>query len=84
LLPAWKACLEKLEMPVKIMPRDVSTRWNSTYDMLCFGIKYRKAIESMTSERKHDLRQFELEEEEWVMAEELSGTLKVRVCDCDR
>ena len=48
--------------------------------MLCFSITYRKAIEAMTSERKNDLRQFELEEEEWAIAEELGNTLKVRVC----
>lgn len=62
------------------MPRDVSTRWNSTYDMLCFAIKYRKAIEIMTSEKKNDLRQFELEEDEWTIAEQLSDILRARVC----
>ncbi|KAF8219412.1 hypothetical protein L208DRAFT_1077599, partial [Tricholoma matsutake] len=48
LLPAWKECLENLELPIKIMPRDISTRWNSTYNMLCFAIQYRAAIEDMT------------------------------------
>ena len=48
--------------------------------MLCFSITYRKAIEAMTLERKNDLQQFELEEEEWAIAEELGNTLKVRVC----
>jgi hypothetical protein len=81
LLPAWKATLNDLGLPIKIMPRDVATRWNSTYDMLSFSVKYRKAIEVMTSERKNDLRQFELEEEEWAIAEELGNTLMVRVCD---
>ena len=49
--------------------------------MLSFSVKYRKAIEVMTSERKNDLHQFELEEEEWAIAEELGNTLMVRVCD---
>jgi hypothetical protein len=49
--------------------------------MLCFANEYRTAIENMTSERKNDLRQFELEEEEWAIAEELCNTLKVRVCN---
>jgi hypothetical protein len=79
LLQAWKACLKDLKLPIRIMPCDVSTRWNLTYDMLCFSIEYRKAIENMTSERKNDLRQYELDEDEWVIAEELSDTLKVRV-----
>jgi hypothetical protein len=79
LLPAWKACLEELGLPVKIMPRDVTTRWNSTYDMLYFALEYRAAIESITSDRKNNLRQFELVEDEWVIVKELQDTLKV--CD---
>jgi hypothetical protein len=59
------------------MSRDVTTRWNSTYDMLSFVVKYRKAIELLTSERKNDLRQYELMEAEWVIASELCDTLKV-------
>jgi hypothetical protein len=78
LLPAWKECLENVKLAIKIMPCDISTRWNSTYDMLCFAIQYRMAIEGMTSDQKNDLRQFELAEEEWEIAEELRDTLKVR------
>jgi len=59
------------------MSRDVTTRWNSTYDMLSFVIKYQKAIKQFTSERKNDLRQYELTESEWVIASELCNTLKV-------
>ena len=47
--------------------------------MLCFSIEYRKAIENMTLERKNDLCQYKLDEDEWVIAEKLSDTLKVRV-----
>ena len=61
------------------MPHDVSTCWNSTYDMLSFAIEYREAIESMTADQKNDLRKFELAEEEWVIAEEVRNTLKA--CD---
>ena len=64
---------------MKIMPCDVTMRWNSTYDMLYFALEYRVAIESITSDRKNDLRQFELVEDEWVIVEELRDMLKV--CD---
>ena len=40
LLPAWKAALEDLELALKIMPRDISTQWNSTYKMLCFAVEH--------------------------------------------
>jgi len=59
------------------MPQDVSTQWNSTYNMLCFAIGYCKAIENITSDHKNDLQQFELTEDEWVIAKQLRDTLKV-------
>jgi hypothetical protein len=59
------------------MSRDVTTRWNSTYDMLSFVVTYRKAIEYITSERKNELRHYELTENEWLVAIELCNTLKV-------
>lgn len=77
LLPAWKLCLEELELAVRIMPRDVRTRWNSTYDMLSFSLQYRKAIEYITSDLKNNLRKYELTDEEWIIADELKDTLKV-------
>jgi hypothetical protein len=40
LLPAWKVLLEELELKVRVMPWDISTQWNSTFDMLDFAIEY--------------------------------------------
>jgi len=67
------------------MPQDVSTWWNSTYDMLCLAIEYRKVIENMTSECKNDLWQFELIEDKWVVATQLNDMLEVHDSfgDCD-
>ncbi|KAF8836547.1 hypothetical protein BDN67DRAFT_874121, partial [Paxillus ammoniavirescens] len=45
ILPEWKQTLGELKLPVQIMPRDVSTRWNSTFDMLEFALKYRQAVD---------------------------------------
>jgi hypothetical protein len=47
--------------------------------MLCFAVDYCKAIESISLDRKNDLRQFKLVEDEWAIMEELRDTLKV--CD---
>ena len=79
LLPAWKATLSALDLAVRLMPRDVATRWNSTFDMLDFALEYRLGVDAMTSERKHDLRKFELTAEEWEIARQLHDVLKVRV-----
>lgn len=59
------------------MPRDVRTRWNSTYQMLSFAVEYREAVDSLTSDRTMGLRQMELDEEEWKIAGQLCEILKV-------
>jgi len=60
-----------------MMPRDVSTRWNSTYDMLEFALNYRAALDTMTDDRDMKLRQFELSKKDWDMAAELCQALQV-------
>ena len=60
-----------------MMPRNVSTRWNSTFDMLNFAITYRSALDAMTANRGLNLCKFELDNEEWVAAEKLRDTLEV-------
>jgi len=59
------------------MPRDVSTRWNSTFDMLKFACLYRDAINKITDDRSMKLRDYELKDFEWKIVEELRDCLKV-------
>jgi hypothetical protein len=80
LLPAWMALLTKLKLPSRMMPRDVATRWNSTFDMLDFTLQYRSAIDAITDDRRMDLRQLELSEHEWKLASQLHKVLKVGTC----
>jgi hypothetical protein len=60
------------------MPRDVATRWNSTYNMLHFAIEYRKAIDAISGDREMELHKFELAEYKWKIATQLWDVLKVR------
>ncbi len=78
LLPAWYDIVEKHELPCRVLPRDVRTRWNSTFHMLEVALQYKDAIEDITSEKKFGLREYEMDEEEWTMAEQLRNVLKVR------
>ncbi|KAF9053411.1 hypothetical protein BJ165DRAFT_1338755 [Panaeolus papilionaceus] len=78
LLPAWKECLEELNLAVKVIPRDVRTRWNSTYDMLLFVFKYQKAYERFTAVEGNGLREkFELGSGDWVVVKQMCDILKV-------
>jgi hypothetical protein len=58
-----------------IFPRDVATRWNSTYDMLKFALEYCAVIDAITADKLLRLRKFELEDEEWLVVEDLVAIL---------
>ena len=60
-----------------MMPRDVSTCWNFTYDMLEFAITYHKALDKVTGDCDLNLRKFELSGEDWMIATNLRDVLKV-------
>ncbi|TFK81778.1 hypothetical protein K466DRAFT_453724, partial [Polyporus arcularius HHB13444] len=55
LLPAWKKILKDLNLPEKMLPRDVKTRWNSTYDMASECLKYRAAIDRLCADQANGL-----------------------------
>jgi hypothetical protein len=59
------------------MPRDVATRWNSTYAMIQFAVKYKKAIDIICDRGRCGLREQTLSGDEWELAEQLSIVLKV-------
>ncbi len=47
-----------------MIPRDVCTRWNSTYDMIKMAVEYAKAIKRICSDAENGLREFELDADE--------------------
>ncbi|TFK57985.1 hypothetical protein BDN72DRAFT_782648, partial [Pluteus cervinus] len=74
LLPLWYAALKKHNLDECLLPRDVSTRWNLTFDLADAACKNRKAIDEITKEK--ELRVCEMTDEEWELAEQLRSTLK--------
>ena len=77
MLPRWYKILDEIKHHARIMPRDIATQWNSTYDMLVFAIEYCKALDIITSERNMKLCSYELSPEEWDIATHLCDVLKV-------
>ena len=61
------------------MPRDVATRWNSTYDMLEFAIEFQEALDTITGEKEMRLRKYKMDNEEWEIAQQLRDVLKVSI-----
>jgi hypothetical protein len=50
--------------------------------MLSFAIKYHAMIDAMTADKSLKLRKFELETEEWAIAEDLVAILLVSMHTC--
>jgi len=77
MLPQWFSILNDLKLAERMIPRDVATRWNSTFDMLDFAVEHIAAINTITGDRDMKLRQYELSEDEWNIARQLRDVLKV-------
>ncbi|KAL1684625.1 hypothetical protein GGG16DRAFT_40711, partial [Schizophyllum commune] len=83
LLPAWLQCLKDHNMPESNIPRDVSTRWNSTYDVLEYVEKHRKPLKAYLADDNHtfELEAFALTAQEWRCVKDLRNVLKVSSTD---
>jgi hypothetical protein len=75
-LPRWFQILEELSLTLRMIPCDVSTRWNSTYDMLSFILEHKAAIIKMTGEQEMKLRKYKLDKREWDLIDQLCKALK--------
>lgn len=67
-----------ISLPKRVLPRDVRTRWNSTYQMLAVAVEYKEAVDKLTADKKLSMRKYELSEAEWKIATDLRDVLQVR------
>ncbi|KAG2354704.1 hypothetical protein BDR07DRAFT_1305232 [Suillus spraguei] len=77
ILPAWHSILQDLAWPQTLMPQDVATQGNLTFDMLSYAVEHREAIDAVTQRWDLGLHKFELEDHEWVILKQLCDVLKI-------
>ena len=75
--PRWRELCKARKIKDKNMPLDVRTHWNSTYVLLEFAVEYHEVIDNLTSERGLELRDYEMDPDEWQLAKQLRYILKV-------
>jgi hypothetical protein len=76
-LPAWRRICREVHLKKCLIPHDVVTRWNSTYDMMKFTLTYRVAIDKITADKGLKLRRYELDNNNWTIIEDLMSVLEV-------
>jgi len=60
-----------------MIPCDIHTRWNATYDMLNFAYEYKEAINQITDRREMKLWDYKIKLHEWDIIKQLWDVLGV-------
>ncbi|KAF9060308.1 hypothetical protein BDP27DRAFT_1237031, partial [Rhodocollybia butyracea] len=75
-IPAWCTACQEHKLNVRLIPRNVATRWNSTYDMLVVARQYSAVIDGITADKKLQLCKYELSEQQWKIVDDLIHIFK--------
>ena len=75
--PAWHKACTTHKLPVCIIPHDVKTRWNLTFDMVKMSFKFCPAIDNITANKSLKLCKYELDDDDWKVIGDLLQVLKV-------
>ncbi|KAE9395040.1 hypothetical protein BT96DRAFT_826824, partial [Gymnopus androsaceus JB14] len=75
-LPAWREACTTHGLNVRLLPRDVATRWNSTYDMMKVAREYTAVVDEITGNKSLNLRKFELSDKQWDIVDDLLHIFK--------
>ncbi len=77
ILPRWKAILEEGGLKQKILPQDVSTWWNSMFNMITAFLEYKLAVRKITPKQDNGLCKQQLSKAEWGVVQDLQDVLQV-------
>ncbi|KAJ3964259.1 hypothetical protein EV361DRAFT_774579, partial [Lentinula raphanica] len=77
LLPRWREQVLDTEFEDQVLPRDVATRWNSTYDMLAAFLRMKEHVIKFVDSSSNELLAYILEDEEWEAIQDLVSVLKL-------
>ncbi|KAJ3816157.1 hypothetical protein F5880DRAFT_1494561 [Lentinula raphanica] len=76
LLPKWRAHVSETEFKDQVLPRDVATRWNSTFDMLSAFLQMKDLVSGFLDHSSYQLVEYILDDDEWEAIEGLVSVLK--------
>ncbi|KAJ3834696.1 hypothetical protein F5878DRAFT_515652, partial [Lentinula raphanica] len=76
LLPKWREHLVDTEFEGLVLPRDVLTRWNSTYNMLAAFLTMKKPVSDFLDHSSYQMSDLALNDDEWEAVEGLVAVLK--------
>jgi hypothetical protein len=71
ILPEWFWILDDLSLNARMMPCDIHTHWNTTYDMLEFTYEYKEAINQITDRHEMKLQDYKIKPHEWDIIKQL-------------
>jgi len=77
ILPQWWEVLSEFNLKMKMMPWNITTRWNFSFDMLNFALDYWQAINTIINEKKMKLRQYKLLDKDWKIVRQPCDVIKV-------
>ncbi|KAG1895341.1 uncharacterized protein F5891DRAFT_960282, partial [Suillus fuscotomentosus] len=75
-LPAWRKVCHELNLKERLIPHNVVTCWNSTYNMMKFVLAYKSVIDRIMADKSLKLRKYELDNEDWGIIKDLVATYK--------